>query len=66
MPAFPDVHKPDGKQNIFPKIPWAGSANLIYTHEILHKHCLAATTGLLISTHQCGGSCMSCKALQAL
>lgn len=66
MPAFPDVQKPAGKQNIFPKIPGAGSANLIHTHEILHKQCLAATTGLLISTHQRGGSCMSCKALQAL
>lgn len=66
MPAFADVQKPAGKQNIFPKIPGAGSANLIHTHEILRKQCLAATTGLLISTHQRGGSCMSCKALQAL
>lgn len=66
MPAFPDVQKPAGTQNIFPKIPGAGSANLIHTHEILHKQCLAATTGLLISTHQCGESCTSCKAPQAL
>lgn len=66
MPAFPDVQKPAGKQNIFQKIPWAGSANLIYIHEILHKQCLAASTGLLIGTHQCGGGCMSCKALQGL
>lgn len=37
MPAFPDVQKPAGKQNTFPKIPGARSANLICTHEILHK-----------------------------
>lgn len=57
MPAFPDVQKPAGKQNIFPKIPRATSANLIHTPEILHKQYLGATTGLLISAHLSGGSC---------
>lgn len=37
MPAFPDVQKSAGNQNIFPKIPRAKSANLIHTCEILHK-----------------------------
>lgn len=57
MPAFPDVQKPAGKQNIFPKIPGARSANLIQTHEILYKQYLGATTGLLIIAHQSAGSC---------
>lgn len=59
MPAFPDVQKLAGKQNIFPKIPRARSANLIHTHETLHKQYLGATTGLLISAHQSGGNCKS-------
>lgn len=37
MPAFPGVQKPAGKQNTFPKISGARSANLIHTHEILRK-----------------------------
>lgn len=56
MSAFPDVRKLTGKQNIFPKIPGARSANLSHAHEILHKQYLDATTELLISTHQSGGS----------
>lgn len=60
MPAFPDVQKPAGKQNIFPKIPWAGSANLIYTHEILHKQCLAASTALT-SVEEAACPIRSCK-----
>ena len=64
MPAFPDVHKPAGKQNIFPKIPGARSANLIHTHEILHKQYLGATTGLLISAHQSGGSCRPARPIR--
>jgi len=57
MPAFPDVQKPVGKQNIFSKIPGARSANPFHTYEILHKQQLGATTGLLISAQQSGGSC---------
>lgn len=37
MPAFPDVQKPAGNQNVFPKIPGARSENRIHTYEILHK-----------------------------
>lgn len=54
MPAFPDVQKPARKQNIFPKIPGARSANLIHTHEILHKQC--STTRLLVSAQQSEGN----------
>lgn len=59
MPAFPDVQKLAGKQNIFPKIPGARSANLIHTHETLYKQYLGATTGLLISTYQSRRNCKS-------
>lgn len=68
MPALPDVQKPAGKQNIFPKIPGARSANLIHPHEILHKQYLGATTALLVSTPPKWRklrTCMSYKALQA-
>lgn len=51
MPAFPDVQKLTGKQNIFPKIPGARSANLIHADDVLHKQYLGATTELPISTH---------------